>query len=362
MRENQNKLKEAKMSGSDLTLNDNNTTNLINTIDSCHRLLKLNKNRQLVKLPIMVKPYNATSYQMVNYIKELFEFVNNENINVDTMLLISEDKNGKFKNKGYYVYKKDKNIKLTINDLYLLVKTIEQVIYCEFPKLKGFNNYLNKVAEICSILNISITWAVPSGLNVNQYYLDSEAIRLKPFKYKKNTFTLKIRTKKINKQKQIRALMPNLVHSLDAASLSLIVNIFFNYNENINSEGINFFSIHDCFAVSANNVTTLIKIIKLVYIKIYSEDSYLKRFDQGIINSIKLQFGSESFDDQTKKIKVNGYNFDYPNVDEVIVGKIKANNIFNANYIIKYNQPSETRYGVRVQVKSENASRSSGLV
>ena len=66
-----------------------------------------------------------------------------------------------------------------------------------------------------------------------------------------------------------------------------------------------------------------------------SEDSYLKRFDQGIINSIKLQFGSESFDDQTKKIKVNGYNFDYPNVDEVIVGKIKANNIFNANYIIK---------------------------
>ena len=129
-------------------------------------------------------------------------------------------------------------------------------------------------------------------------------------------------------------LMPNLIHSLDASSLCLSVNMVSQHKKN-QSEVFNFFGIHDCFAVTCNNVSNLIKIIKLVYIKIYSEDSYLKRFDQGIINSIKLQFGSESFDDQTKKIKVNGYNFDYPNVDEVIVGKIKANNIFNANYIIK---------------------------
>ncbi|KII82659.1 hypothetical protein PLICRDRAFT_677072 [Plicaturopsis crispa FD-325 SS-3] len=127
--------------------------------------------------------------------------------------------------------------------------------------------------------------------------------------------------------------MPNLIHSLDGASLALIVGLFFNDNE-FNSKGINFFSIHDCFAVTANNVGALIKLIKLVYIKIYSDDSYLKRFDQGIINSIKLQFGDNAFNDETKIIKVNGYIFEFPDVDQIIVGRIKANKIMNAQFII----------------------------
>jgi DNA-directed RNA polymerase len=103
----------------------------------------------------------------------------------------------------------------------------------------------------------------------------------------------------VNKNKQIRALMPNLIHSLDATSLFLIIDKF--YHED-SSKRINFFSIHDCFAVTSNNISSLIKMMNLVYIKIYSEDTYLKRFDEGIINSIKLQFGEESFDDINKVI------------------------------------------------------------
>ena len=160
--------------------------------------------------------------------------------------------------------------------------------------------------------------------------MNSEAIRLKPFKFRKNSYNLKIKTNNINKSKQIRAFMPNLIHSLDAASLCLIVDMF---NQGYNSSNrINFFCIHDCFAVTANNLKYLIKMIKLVYIKIYSEDSYLKRFDQGIIDSIKLQFGNESFHDNT--ISVNGFNIKYPNVDNVILGRIKANLINNANSIM----------------------------
>ena len=124
--------------------------------------------------------------------------------------------------------------------------------------------------------------------------------------------------------------MPNLIHSLDAASLCLIVDMF----SQDKSNKINFFAIHDCFAVTANNIVNLIKIIKLVYIKIYSEDSYLKRFDEGIINSIKLQFGNDSFDDKNKTIKFNSFEIAYPNVDEVILGKIKACQITRAQSII----------------------------
>lgn len=315
-------------------------------VESCEILLKLNKNRSLVKLPIMVKPYNASLYQMVNYIKDKFDMVtvpaslsslseasplvyegvgdNNEN-SINTEF--------KIENKIFFVDKNNPDIKLSNNDLYFFITTMEQVIYNEFPKLKEFNLYLKKVADICTTLNINITWTVPSGLTVNQFYVDSEAIRLKPFKYRKTTFNINIKTDKINKGKQIRALMPNLIHSLDAASLSLIIDLYFHGND-YDYKRINFFAIHDCFAVTANNIVNLIKIIKLVYIKIYSDDSYLKRFDQGIINSIKSHFGIESFDDETKTIKVNGQQIKYPDVDKIIIGQIKASKIMQAKSIV----------------------------
>lgn len=215
--------------------------------------------------------------------------------------------------------------------MYNFIKVITRIVYTEFPKLKEFNQYLKTIGSICSSLNITITWALPSGLTVNQYYLDSEAIRLKPFTYRKNTFNLKIKINKLNKQKQIRALMPNLIHSLDAASLALIVDML-----NNKKSSANFFAIHDCFAVSANNVENLIKTIKMVYIKIYSDNNYLRKFDEGIINSIKLQFGDESFiiNNDSKIIKINDTIFTYPNVENVISGKIEAYSILNATYPI----------------------------
>ena len=101
-----------------------------------------------------------------------------------------------------------------------------------------------------------------------------------------------------------------------------------------NSKVFNFFGIHDCFAVTANNIPNLIKFIKLVYIKIYTDDNYLRRFDQGIIDSIKAQFGDDSFDDINKTIKINEDVFDYPDVNKIIVGTIKASKINKSTYLI----------------------------
>ena len=70
----------------------------------------------------------------------------------------------------------------------------------------------------------------------------------------------------------------------------------------------------------------------MVYIKIYY--SYLKRFDEGIINNIKYHFGNKSFHDETKTIIVNGHKFIYPDVNEVIMGKIKASKIMSIQSII----------------------------
>ena len=280
----------------------------------------------------MVKAYNASKLTIIDYFKEKFNkvFVNSNN-NKDFL----DSMNNIINNEDKVIFLDPTNKKAMLNnkDFVLLVNILEKIISNEFPKLNEFSLYLNEIAKICVNLNITISWPLPTGLYVKQYYVDSEAIRLKPFKFRKKTFNIKVLSDKINKRKQIRALMPNLIHSLDGASLCLLINMFYQDKNNF-SKKINFFAIHDCFATTANNVTTLIKLIKLVYIKIYSEDSYLETFDKGIVNIIKLQYGNESFDDTNKIITVNGSTFKYPDVNQVIKGKIKACQIKKAVYPI----------------------------
>src|SRR5882762_9066847 len=277
-------------------------------IDSFKKFVSVKIPRKSVKSPIMVKPYNASLLQMTNYFKETLEEVSENN-------------------KKFYVFKENKDIKFTNEELILFIQTLNHIIYVEFPKLKTIENYLKKIAVFCSTLNIPIVWALPSGLNVDHYYEGSEAIRLKPFTFKKNTFKLLIGNKKLNKPKQIRALMPNLIHSLDATSLALLVEKFFKDSQ----FGLkNFYSIHDCFAVTGNNIETLINILKYVYIEIYSDNNYLRIFDEGIINNIKLQFGKQAFNDFTKHIKYNGFDLYYPDIETVI-----KDNKLKAKYLIK---------------------------
>lgn len=62
--------------------------------------------------------------------------------------------------------------------------------------------------------------------------------------------------------------MPNLVHSLDATSMVMLLKSFHDLKLK------NIYTIHDCFAVTCDNVHSLLDLIKLVYIEIYSKDSY----------------------------------------------------------------------------------------
>jgi DNA-directed RNA polymerase len=208
---------------------------------------------------------------------------------------------------------------------------IDRVLSNEFKKMKELNKYLLRVSNICSELGLPIVWTVPSGLNVKQKYLKSEAIELKPFKYSRTTFSIKKLTKVINTNKQNRALMPNLVHSLDASSLCLLVDGFYNIpNKDISqSENLNFFSIHDCFATTCNKFNHLINILKAVYIQTYCEETYLKKYDEGIINNIILAYGKEAFDLETRIITINVNDkktkiIKFPDVNKVIQGDVKA--------------------------------------
>jgi DNA-directed RNA polymerase len=129
--------------------------------------------------------------------------------------------------------------------------------------------------------------------------------------------------------------MPNLVHSLDAASLCLVIANYFKLIENVN-----FYSIHDCFAVPCNKVNNLIGLIKTAYCIIYSENKYLLDFDLNFRSAIINSFGQDAvqFKDTEGyliiKLKTESINIKYPSINEVLENKISQINLQNSRYII----------------------------
>jgi len=67
--------------------------------------------------------------------------------------------------------------------------------------------------------------------------------------------------------------MANLVHSLDAASLALLIENFFKEDKHRNIS-----SVHDCFAVTFINVNLLAELLKLSYYNIYTTNHFLLNF------------------------------------------------------------------------------------
>lgn len=87
-----------------------------------------------------------------------------------------------------------------------------------------------------------------------------------------------------DKNKQVRALMPNLIHSLDGTSLSLLYQQF---TDSFYNQSSQFYSVHDCFGTTCDKVSLLKTILASVYADLYSSDPYLYKFDESILNSIE---------------------------------------------------------------------------
>lgn len=285
------------------------------------RLEKLVIIRSTIKKAIMTIPYNVSLSQMKNYLKEHF---------------IDIEENKPFSLYDLrYKYKDDNNIILCHKDITFIATGLKEVLDLKFPRLKILVTYLKNIAKICNKLKLVIPWGTSSGLLVNQSYTSSTDIKLRPFTYSKTSFNLKLSTGKLSGSKQIRAFMPNLIHSLDAASLALLVDLYFKSSIEIR----NFYAIHDCFAVTANNVNILINFLKQVYNKIYSEDEYLRKLNSEIIKHIKFSYGDDCFDDE--KLEINAVidgkeiTLKYPNIDVVLGTELpNLNLIKESSYLI----------------------------
>jgi hypothetical protein len=265
--------------------------------------------RSLIKKMIMTIPYNATSRTMVENITSLLIKKKEKNGDVETLWYTHPEETNKPSNKLCY------------KDLFLLVKNMKEILDSKAPKITKLKDYLEKIAYICTKLELHIPWILPSGLEVKQSYLKEKSVDIKPFTYSYSIIRLSVFTRQLDLVKQSRAFMPNLIHSLDALSLMMLLDQYFNNSE---LDVKNIYTIHDCFAMGMGHIEYIIDKLRKVYISIYSDDRYLEVLDKCILRNIKYHYGIENvnLDKTTNTLSITQDNrilkFIYPNVNEVL--------------------------------------------
>lgn len=145
--------------------------------------------------------------------------------------------------------------------------------------------------------------------------MQTHTTSITPFIYSKTKLNFKRSYKnKYDKAKQSRALMPNLIHSLDATTMSLLYKIFSKkYPSPL------FFSIHDCFATAAAAV--LKTLLASVYTDLYSNDHYLIKFDQDLFDTINKSTDYK-VDYKNRTIELDSGNYVIHDIEWVLNKKI----------------------------------------
>ena len=170
-------------------------------------------------------------------------------------------------------------VRLYNKDITSLAHLIYNAILNNIPSLKLLNKYLEEWVDVMNELDLPIVWITPSGLKIKLSIVKFDKIRSrsKLLPYGKPV-TISLPTNELNKKKIKSSLMPNLVHSLDASNIHLLIDYL--KNEPL-------FTIHDCFASTPNNMSKMELMVKNVFIKIYLADSnYLEKMHNNFIDQI----------------------------------------------------------------------------
>jgi DNA-directed RNA polymerase, mitochondrial len=81
--------------------------------------------------------------------------------------------------------------------------------------------------------------------------------------------------------KQVNAIIPNIIHSLDATHLINLIN-------KSQDEGFSpIITVHDCFGTHPNKMDELAFMVKKEFVLLYSQDSFLETYHNRLIQSIK---------------------------------------------------------------------------
>jgi|TARA_R100000152_G_scaffold18545_1_gene10413 DNA-directed RNA polymerase len=203
--------------------------------------------RAFIKKPVLMVPYNSTTYGIANYIEKYFV---NENVFMA--------KN--FKNNFY------------------LATMIEQAVKYVTPESPKLLDHLTDIAKCFNKENKPIAWHSPSGFYVQQNYYQSQVKRVTT-KISNSSIKLSLNEtdkNKIDKRKQMQGFPSNYIHSLDAAHchMSLV---------EASKQGLeNFCIIHDCYGSPASELERFIECVKQSFFNIYSDNNLDNLYHQSV--------------------------------------------------------------------------------
>ena len=194
--------------------------------------------RKFIKKPVLMIPYNSTTFGIANYIEKYFV---NENVFMA------------------------KNFKNT----FYLATMIEKAVKNVTPESYDVLQYLSHTALCFNQENKPISWHTPSGFLVQQNYYKNEIKRVKT-KLSNSSVRLSLAepdTSKIDKRRQAQGFPSNYIHSLDAAHchLSLVQASKKGHKQ--------FCVIHDCYGSPASELRSFIQSVKQSFFDIYSDNN-----------------------------------------------------------------------------------------
>jgi DNA-directed RNA polymerase len=145
-----------------------------------------------------------------------------------------------------------------------------------FPAIKRFKKRLSRAVEPVLRRKLPVMWVSPSGFPVLQdaFRLAENAIDVKVLKNRLR-FSLRELQDQISEQGQRTGILPNFIHSLDAAHLVKTVNL-------ARCKGVtDINTIHDSYATHACDMDILSQCIRDAFCEVYpSNENRLEQFER----------------------------------------------------------------------------------
>ena len=170
-----------------------------------------------------------------------------------------------------------------------------------------------------------LQWITPAGLHITQLYYKStiQKLSISIHNRKSRTFVLRSKTDIKDTRKQNQAIIPNIIHSLDASHLINII------NSNIENKKLYpIISVHDCFGTLPNQMALLCFNVKKEFIFLYSKEVFLNKFHDRIIQSVL----DNHFIIENNHVLLKNKMIEIPKLPNQ--GNLQLDNIIHSKYII----------------------------
>lgn len=284
--------------------------------------------RKELKKVIMTKTYNVSLFGISDQLKASAEKVEKTIINPK-----NPDKEIKIFNYNFPSRKRNSKVLLSDTEVFKLAEIINNSIFKAYPSLYSIYTFLTAITKVMIKFNIPVSWATPSGLIITQHYRESEIKKISLSVLGKSK-TIVMRNwieNSLDKRKQVNAIIPNIIHSFDASHLIEIIN-------SVSLKSLYILPIHDCYGTHPNDMDKVAYEVRLQFIKIYSQENFLRKLRDKVIYELKSHsievksdsLGNEYVEFRKSERKIE--KIEIPKSPEL--GKFNINDLIKAEYMI----------------------------